>query len=78
MTRIEKLNSIAMENGVNATIRELTGSIFASINGCSFKVNGFASFAEKCKELKGYVAAQPIELTGRLTKIENATLRKLG
>lgn len=77
MTRIEKLQMIATENGVKASIKELGNNIFANINGQSFKVNGFASFQAKCKELKNYVAPAPIELTSRLTRIEENTLSLL-
>jgi hypothetical protein len=70
MTRIEKLQLIAEENGVTVVIKQLGENIFANINGQSFKVNGFASFQDKCKELKNYVAPAPIDLTSRLTKIE--------
>jgi hypothetical protein len=74
MTRIEKLIEIARENGVTAIVRELSGNTFASINGQSFKVAGYASFNAKCKELKSYIAPHPIELTSRLSEIENAAL----
>lgn len=77
MTRIEKLQAIANENGVKATIKELGSNIFANINGQSFKVNGFASFQAKCKELKNYVAPAPIDLTSRLQRIEEKTLSLL-
>ena len=77
MTRIEKLQTIAEENGVKVTIRELGNNIFANINGQSFKVRGLASFDAKCKELKNYVAPEPIDLTSRLTKIEEKTLSLL-
>jgi hypothetical protein len=78
MTRIEKLQTIAKENGAVATIKTLNGNTFASINGVSFKVAGFASFEAKCKELKNYQAPAPIDLTRRLIKIEENTLRMLG
>jgi len=74
MTRIEKLKTIANENGVNATIKELNGNIFASINGASFKVRGLASFSAKCRELKDYRAPEPIDLTERLAKIEETAI----
>ena len=77
MTRIEKLYSIAEENGVKVSIKELGSNIFANINGQSFKVNGFASFQDKCKELKNYKAPSPIDLTSRLTKIENEFISSL-
>jgi len=72
--RINKLKEIANKNGVNASIRELNGSIFANINGQSFKVRGCASFNAKCRELKDYQAPEPIELTDRLAKIEEAAI----
>jgi hypothetical protein len=78
MNRIEKLQTIAKENGVTATIKTLGQNIFANINGQSFKVNGFASFEAKCKELKNYQAPAPIDLTQRLVKIEENTVRMLG
>jgi hypothetical protein len=78
MTRIERMETIAKENGVAATIKTLGGNIFANINGVSFKVTGFASFEAKCKELKNYQAHAPIELTQRLIKIEENTVRMLG
>lgn len=77
MTRIEKLEMIAKENGVKAALREVGGNIFASINGATFKVNGFASFQAKCKELKVYVAPKPVDLTARLTKIEENFISSL-
>jgi hypothetical protein len=77
MTRIEKMQAIAMENEVKASIKEVGGNIFASINGATFKVNGFASFQAKCKELKGYVAPKPVDLTARLTKLEEKFIRSL-
>lgn len=77
MNRIEKLQQIAKENGVAASIKELGGKIFANINGVSFQVNGFASFDAKCRELSGYVAPQPIDLTARLAKIENAAIERI-
>lgn len=78
MTRIEKLQEIAKENEVTASIKTLGQNIFANINGQSFKVNGFASFAAKCKELKNYQAPAPIDLTSRLTRIEEATMKVIG
>lgn len=78
MTRIEKLEMIAKENGVKVSIKELGGNTFANINGSSFKVQGFASFAAKCKELKNYKAPAPINLTERLIKIEENTVKALG
>jgi hypothetical protein len=77
MTRIEKLQSIANEVGVTASIRELGNNIFANINGQSFKVNGLASFQAKCVELKNYITPAPIDLTSRLSKIEEKTLSLL-
>jgi hypothetical protein len=77
MTRIEKLQSIANENGVTATIKKLGNNIFANINGQSFKVNGFASFQDKCIELKNYIAPAPIDLTSRLTRIEENFISSL-
>lgn len=74
MTRIERLQAIATENGVTATIRELGGKIYSNINGASFIVNSPNQFEDKCKELKGYVAPAPIELTARLIRIENNML----
>jgi hypothetical protein len=74
MTRIDKINEIANENGVKVSVRELGGSTFANINGQSFKVQGFASFDAKCKELKNYVAPAPLDLTSRLERIERAAL----
>ncbi|WP_078548659.1 hypothetical protein [Litchfieldia alkalitelluris] len=78
MTRIEKLQTIANENGVKAAIKELGNNIFANINGVSFKVQGLGTFEAKCKELKNYQAPEPIDLTSRLTKIEENTVRMLG
>lgn len=77
MTRIEKLQTIANEVGVTVSIKTLGNNIFANINGQSFKVNGFASFQAKCIELKNYVAPAPINLTSRLSKIEEKTLSLL-
>jgi hypothetical protein len=78
MTRIERMETIAKENGVVATIKTLGGNTFASINGVSFKVVGFASFEAKCKELKNYQAPAPVDLTARLVKMEENTVRMLG
>ncbi len=75
MTRIEKLKEIAKNNGVTASIKELGNSIFANINGVSFKVQGFASFEAKCRELQAYEAPAPVDLTSRLIKIEENTVR---
>ena len=72
MTRIEKFEEIAKQNGVRATLREVKGTIYASINGVTFIPRGFASFDAKCKELKNYVAPQPIDLTSRLIRIEES------
>ena len=77
MTRIEKLEMIAKENGVKASVKEVGGNIFASINGATFKVTGFASFQAKCRELKNYVAPKPVDLTARLTKIEENFISSL-
>lgn len=76
MSRIEKMVAIANEIGVNATIKEVAGNTFASVNGVTFVVRGFASFEAKCKELKGYQPPAPIDLTFRLTKIEEKTLER--
>lgn len=77
MTRIEKMQAIAQAIGVNASIKELGGELFANINGVSFKVRGLASFEAKCRELKSYQAPAPINLTDRLVKIEQKTLKWL-
>ncbi|MED3562301.1 hypothetical protein [Bacillus xiapuensis] len=77
MTRIEKLQSIANEIGVKVSIKQLGNNIFANINGQSFKVNGFASFQAKCRELKNYIAPAPIDLTSRQIRIEEKTLSLL-
>lgn len=74
MTRIERLEAIANENGVTATIRELGGKIYSNINGASFIVNSPMDFESKCKELKDYVAPAPIDLTARLIRIENSAI----
>lgn len=77
MTRIERLESIANEVGVEVIIKQIGSDIFANINGQSFKVRGFASFQSKCKELKNYVAPYPIDLTSRLEAIERGALSLL-
>lgn len=71
--RVKKLEEIAKDNGVNVTIRTLGNDIYAHINGISFKVRGYATFNAKCKELKNYTPPKPIDLTSRLTKIEENT-----
>lgn len=70
MERIEKLNAIANEIGVKASVKEMGGNIYANVSGVTFKVRGFASFEAKCRELKDYQAPAPVELTSRLAKIE--------
>jgi hypothetical protein len=77
MERINKLKEIAMEAGVTANIKQVGGIIMASVNGVSFKVQGFATFAAKCNELKGYKKPEPIELTSRLAKIEELALQDI-
>lgn len=74
MTRIEKMMQIAKDNGVKAVVKEVGGNIFASINGQTVKVSGFASFDAKCRELKDYIAPAPINLTSKIARIEEAVL----
>lgn len=73
---IEQLKGIAEENGVKASVKKLNGMILANINGKSFKVTSYEEFEEQCKALESYVAPEPIELTSRLTEIENKTLKR--
>jgi hypothetical protein len=70
MNRLEKMEAIATNNGVQANIKELGGMTYANINGVSFRVRGLASFDAKCRELKTYVKPAPIELTSRIERIE--------
>lgn len=75
--RIERLNNIAKEEGVKANIRKLGGRIYANINGQSFVVHGDQHFREMCKELKNYMPPEPINLTERLERIENAFIKRI-
>lgn len=75
--RINRLKKIAEEHGVIPTIRQLGGRIYANINGQSFVVKGYTHFDEMCNELKCYTPPQPLNLTDRLAKIEDATVKSL-
>lgn len=74
MNRVEKMKEIANEIGVRAVLREMGGKIYANVNGVSFMAQGFASFDAKCRELVKYEAPAPVDLTSRLTKIEERVL----
>jgi len=75
--RIERLQQIASELNVNASIKSLGNNIYANINGQSFKVNSYEQFKNKCLELEDYEAPAPVDLTERLTRIEDNYLNNL-
>lgn len=75
--RIERLKEIANDQGVTASIKMLGGRIYANINGQSFVVHGYAQFTQMCRELKNYMPPEPINLTERLERIENAFIKRI-
>ena len=75
--RIERLKEIANDQGVTASIKMLGGRIYANINGQSFVVHGEAQFKQMCRELKNYMPPEPINLTERLERIENAFIKRI-
>lgn len=78
MNRIEKLKEIAKELNVEATIKQVGDIILANVNGNTFKVKGFASFQAKCVKYASMDSEpQRIDLTNRLSKIENAAIQSL-
>lgn len=71
---LNKLQEMASEKGIKASVKKLGGMILANINGQSFKVKSEEQFAEKLEELKDYEAPAPVDLTSRLERIEQATI----
>ena len=75
--RIQQLQQIAAKHGVEASIKPLSGQIYAHINGQSFRVKSEQHFEQECIALKNCQSPSPIDLTNRLARIEETFVNSL-
>ncbi|MFJ3388794.1 hypothetical protein [Lysinibacillus sp. NPDC086135] len=75
-SRIEKLKEL-IPNNLSVSVKKLGGKIYANCKGNSIIVKSPNQFNEWLRTMNDFVEPERIELTSRISKIENEFIKNI-